>query len=191
VRQLDCLMTPPYLDRRERRLREFDFRRGCRVKVVSQGKTAAVDHQHPLRPLAPLGFSDSAAHFFAGAKLPSRNDSLHFNCWRWFNSLRNARQISTKRPAPPSLAAAASTSKDVGISLVGPASEPRSAESTKSLPAPDRSGSTDDRPCVVWAAWGARARFSSTALRSATDKRTRPRHRPSFGAADLAYLPFS
>jgi hypothetical protein len=40
------------------------------VKVVSQRKTAAVDHHHPLRPLAPLGFSDSAAPFFAGAKLP-------------------------------------------------------------------------------------------------------------------------
>src|ERR1700683_1249149 len=86
-------MTPSYLDLRERRLREFDFRRGCRVKVVSQRKTAAVDHHHPLRPLAPLGFSDSTAPFFAGAKLPSRNDSLHFSCWRWFNSLRNARQI--------------------------------------------------------------------------------------------------
>src|SRR5712664_2693881 len=85
-------MTPAYADRRERRFREPDFRRGCRVKVLSQRKTAAVDHHHPLRPLAPLGFSDSAAPFFAGAKLPSRNDSLHFNCWRSFNSLRNARQ---------------------------------------------------------------------------------------------------
>src|SRR4029077_19895143 len=38
--------------------------------------------------------------------------------------------------------------------------EPRSAESTKSLPAHGGSRSTDDRLCVVWAAWGARARFS-------------------------------
>jgi len=37
------VMTPPYADRAERRFREFDFRRGCRVKVVSQRKTAAVD----------------------------------------------------------------------------------------------------------------------------------------------------
>src|SRR5258708_2836897 len=92
------VMTPPYPDRRERRLGEFDFRRGRRVKVVSQRKTAAVDHHHPLRPLAPLGFSDSAAPFFAGAKLPSRNDSLHFNCWRSFNSLRNARQMFNQTP---------------------------------------------------------------------------------------------
>src|SRR5260370_31232725 len=53
------VMTPSYADRRERRLRERYFRRGCRVKVASQRKTAAVDHPHPLPPLAPLGFSDS------------------------------------------------------------------------------------------------------------------------------------
>src|SRR3977135_3286615 len=92
------VMTPTYSDRRQRDLRELDFRRGCRVKVVSQRKTAAVDHPHPLRPLAPLGFSDSAAPFFAGAKLPSRNDSLHFNCWRSVHSLRNARQMSQQTP---------------------------------------------------------------------------------------------
>src|SRR6266478_5671365 len=92
------VMTPPYPDRRERRFREPDFRRGCRVKELSQRKTAAVDHHHPLRPLAPLGFSDSAAPFFAGAKLPSRNDSLHFNCWRSFNSLRNVRQMFNQTP---------------------------------------------------------------------------------------------
>ena len=37
------VMTPCYMDRRQRRLRELDFRRGGRVKVVSQRKTAAVD----------------------------------------------------------------------------------------------------------------------------------------------------
>src|ERR1700680_899196 len=91
-------MASAYADRGERRLREFDFRRGCRTKVVSQRNTRAVDHHHPLRPLAPLGFSDSGAPFFAGAKLPSRNDSLHFNCWRSFNSLRKARQMFSQTP---------------------------------------------------------------------------------------------
>src|SRR5215831_971480 len=33
------MMPSPHSDRRERRLREFDFRRGCRVKVVSQRNT--------------------------------------------------------------------------------------------------------------------------------------------------------
>ena len=91
-------MSTSYTDRGERRLDQFDLRRGSRVKVVSQRKTLAVDHHHPLRPLAPLGFADSRAPFFAGAKLPSRNDSLHFNCCRSFNSPRKARQIFSQTP---------------------------------------------------------------------------------------------
>ena len=89
-------MTAPHADRRECLLDEFDLCRGCRVKVVSQRKTLAVSHHHPLRALAPLGFSDSVAPFFAGAKLPSIKDSLHFSCWRSFSSLRNARQMFTQ-----------------------------------------------------------------------------------------------
>ncbi len=86
-------MPPSYADRAERRLGEPDLARGRRTKLVSQRKTRAVDHHHPLRPLAPLGLADSRAPFLAGAKLPSRNASLHFNCWRSFNSPRKARQI--------------------------------------------------------------------------------------------------
>jgi len=87
-------MPSPYPDRRQRRLDELDLRRGSRVKVVSQRKTLAVDHHHPLRPLAPLGLADGGAPFLAGAKLPSRNASLHLSCWRSFNSPKKARQIS-------------------------------------------------------------------------------------------------
>jgi len=82
-----------HADRRERFFRESDLVRGCRVKLLSQRNTLAVDHHHPLRALAPLGFSDFRAPFLAGAKLPSRNDSLQFSCSRWFNSARNARQM--------------------------------------------------------------------------------------------------
>src|SRR6516225_1922468 len=63
------MMGSAYADRRERRFREPDFRRGCRVKVVSQRNTAAVDYHHPLRPLTLLGFPDSGAPFF----LPEQN----------------------------------------------------------------------------------------------------------------------
>jgi hypothetical protein len=91
-------MPVPYPDRLERRRDQGDFRRGSSVKVVSQRKTRAVDHHHPLRALAPLGFPDSRAPFFAGAKLPSIKDSLHFSCWRSFNSPRKARQISSQIP---------------------------------------------------------------------------------------------
>src|SRR6266571_3517748 len=87
-----------HADRRERRFREPRFVRGCRTKVLSQRKTLAVDHHHPLRALAPLGFSDSSAPFLAGAKLPSKKDSLHCSCFRSLSSARNARQILSQTP---------------------------------------------------------------------------------------------
>jgi len=96
--RMPALMPPPYADRLERLLGEPDLRRGSRVKSDSQRNTAAVDHHHPLRPLAPLGLADSGAPFLAGAKLPSINDSLHFNCWRSFNSPRKTRQIASQIP---------------------------------------------------------------------------------------------
>ena len=86
-------MPSPYLDRGEGCFDELDLRGGGRVKVVSQRKTLAVDHHHPLRSLAPLGLADGAAPFFAGAKLQSRKASLQFICWRSFSSPRNVRQI--------------------------------------------------------------------------------------------------
>jgi len=88
-------MPPSYPDRGERRRDKFDLRGGRRVKVVSQRKTLAVDHHHPLRALAPLGLADPRAPFLAAAKLPSINDSLHRICCRSFNSPRKARQISS------------------------------------------------------------------------------------------------
>jgi hypothetical protein len=63
------------------------------VKVVSQRKTRAVDHHHPLRSLAPLGLADPGAPFFAGAKLPSRKASLQMICCRLLSSPRKVRQI--------------------------------------------------------------------------------------------------
>ena len=57
--------------------RERDFRRGCRDNADAERYPLAVDHNHPLRALAPLGFPHSVAPFFAGAKLPSRKTSSH------------------------------------------------------------------------------------------------------------------
>jgi hypothetical protein len=88
-------MASSYPDRGECRRDELDLRRGRSVKVVSQRKTRAVDHHHPLCALAPLGLADSAAPFLAGAKLPSINASLQFNCCRSFSSPRKVRQISS------------------------------------------------------------------------------------------------
>src|SRR5215467_6732316 len=91
-------MSSAYADRRQRFFREPDFVRGRRVKLLSQRKTLAVDHHHPLRALAPLGFSDFRAPFFAGAKLPSRNASLQLSCSRSLSSARNARQMVSQTP---------------------------------------------------------------------------------------------
>jgi hypothetical protein len=91
-------MSSSYPDRLERLLRKPDLRRGSSVKSDSQRNTAAVDHHHPLRPLAPLGLSDCGAPFLAGAKLPSMKDSLHFNCCRSFSSPRKVRQIASQIP---------------------------------------------------------------------------------------------
>jgi hypothetical protein len=91
-------IAPRYPDRSKRFFREPRFVRGCRVKLLSQRKTLAVDHHHPLRTLAPLGFPDFRAPFLAGAKLPSRNDSLQFSCSRSLSSARNARQMVSQTP---------------------------------------------------------------------------------------------
>ena len=91
-------MLPAYADGRECFFREPRLVRGSRVKLLSQRNTLAVDHHHPLRALAPLGFSDFRAPFLAGAKLPSRNDSLQLSCLRWFSSARNARQMVSQMP---------------------------------------------------------------------------------------------
>jgi len=93
-----AVMATAHVDRGERFFRERRFVRGCRVKLLSQRNTLAVDHHHPLRALATLGFSDFRAPFLAGAKLPSRNASLQFSCSRWFNSARNARQMVSQIP---------------------------------------------------------------------------------------------
>ena len=93
-----AMVPPAHADRGERFLREPDLIGRRRVKLLSQRNTLAVDHHRPLRALAPLGFSDFRAPFFAGAKLPSRNDSLQSSCSRWFNSARNTRQMESQTP---------------------------------------------------------------------------------------------
>ncbi len=82
--------------RLERFLDEPDFRRGRRVQVVSQRNTLAVDHHHPLRSLAFLGFSHAFAPFFAGAKLPSMKHSLQSSWPCWSSWARKALQRSSQ-----------------------------------------------------------------------------------------------
>jgi hypothetical protein len=74
------------------------FVRRGRVEVDSQRKTFAIDHHHPLRTLAPLGFPDEGAPFFAGAKEPSAKVSSHLIRPLASSSLIKVRQILSQVP---------------------------------------------------------------------------------------------
>ena len=63
----------------ERGFHKTSFSRRGTFQPNSQRKTLTVDQYHPLRALATLGFTDCGAPFLAGAKLPSRKLSSHFN----------------------------------------------------------------------------------------------------------------
>jgi hypothetical protein len=76
-----------------------DFCGRGRVDMASKWNTLTVDHHHPLRSFAPLGFSDSSAPFFAGAKLPSINASSQSRICFSSRSAKNNRQISSQRPS--------------------------------------------------------------------------------------------
>ncbi len=54
------------------------FGRRRRVDGTCQRYALAIRHHHPLCTLSTLGFSDVGAPFFAGAKLPSMNNSSQF-----------------------------------------------------------------------------------------------------------------
>jgi len=148
-------------------------------------ETAAVDHHHPLRPLAPLGFSDSAAPFFAGAKLRPKTIRSTSVAGAGLTRSETPARCSTKRPAPPSLAAAASRSRDAGISPACLASEPRSAESTD----PFQHLTIRNPRTTTLALFGRLGKQGRDLLPLRFgQQRTRSGHRPSFGAADSPYL---
>lgn len=79
----------------ERGFRKRSFSRRGTFQPNSQWKTLAVDQYHPLRALAPLGFTDGGAPFFAGAKLPSRKVSSHFSRPSPSSAPSSARQASS------------------------------------------------------------------------------------------------
>ena len=82
----------------ERGLRKTSFSRRGTFEPNSQWKTAAVDQYHPLRALAPLGFANSSAPFFADTKLPSRNVSSQSSSWSWFSAANIALQAWSQTP---------------------------------------------------------------------------------------------
>jgi len=125
--------SPPYADRRQRRRREPDFRRGSSVKVASHRNTRAVDPRHPLRPLAPLGFADSRALF--SPERNSRPETLRSISTAGVHSTRpeTPARSRAKPLAPPRPAVVASRSMARETPRANPASERRCAVSTKCL----------------------------------------------------------
>lgn len=89
---------PAHGDRVERLLQESDLRRGCRVQVCSQRSTRAIDQNHPLRALAPLGLAHLRPPFFAGAKLPSAKHSSQRIFSRSLSWAKNARHSLRSTP---------------------------------------------------------------------------------------------
>ena len=77
---------------------QLHFRRRGRSKCASKRNTLAVDHHHPLRTFAALGFADTEPPFFAGAKLPSAKVSCQFKYCRSSSSANSARQTSNQIP---------------------------------------------------------------------------------------------
>ena len=75
-----------------------------RGQLLSHRNTLAVDHHHPLRPFAPPCRPHGFAPFFAEAKLPSAKLSRQSRLPCSSNSDKNARQISSHRPASSHLA---------------------------------------------------------------------------------------
>ena len=83
----------------ERGFRKRNFTGGGTFQPNSQRKTLTVDQYHPLRPLAPLGFTDREAPFFAGAKLPSKKVSSHFSRPSSSSAPSSARHAFSQTPS--------------------------------------------------------------------------------------------
>ena len=83
----------------ERGFRKRNFCRRGTFQPNSQRKTLTVDQYHPLRALAPLGFTDGSAPFFAGAKLPSKKVSSHWSRPSSSSAPSKARHASSQTPS--------------------------------------------------------------------------------------------
>jgi hypothetical protein len=92
-------LRPGDADFGERGLRKRNFCRRGTFQPNSQRKTLTVDQYHPLRALAPLGFTDREAPFFAGAKLPSRKVSSHRSRPSSSSAPSSARHASSHTPS--------------------------------------------------------------------------------------------
>jgi len=80
-------------------LYERDFMRRSTRNAYGERKTITVCHCHDLRTLAPLGFPNTWAPFFAGAKVPSMKHSVRSSFPRSLRSVASASRIRSITPA--------------------------------------------------------------------------------------------
>ena len=83
----------------ERLLYQFDLMWVSTRDAYGDRKTSTVCHCHELRTLAPLGFPNTWAPFFAGAKLPSIKHSVKSSLPRSLRSRAKASSIVSMTPA--------------------------------------------------------------------------------------------
>jgi hypothetical protein len=88
-----------YPDFGERGFRKRNFTGGGTFQPNSQRKTLTIDQYHPLRALAPFGFSDGRTPFFAGAKLPSKEVSSDFSRPSSSSAPSSVRHASSQTPS--------------------------------------------------------------------------------------------
>ena len=124
------------------------FRRAGADQLASQRNTRAVDHHHPLRALAALGFADAEAPFFAGAKLASRKLSSQSKVPRVSSSERNARQTLSQTPCFSQRAKRRQQVPGLGYSL-GRSRQRAPVLSTQRMPSNTRRLSAQGRPRLL------------------------------------------
>jgi hypothetical protein len=137
--------------------------------------------------LADMETYDRAATFFAGAKLPSMNDSPHFSCWRSFNSLKKrAPDFQPDLVLPVSQSPPARRRRGKLFGQVAPTS-----------PAAQNPQNAFQDFAVIGRRSPAVAAFPSSREQGphllplgVGQQATASRHRPSFGAAHSAYRAF-
>lgn len=83
----------------EHGLQQRHLRRGRRLQGNSERSTLAIDQNHKLCALSPLGFADFRAPFFAETKVPSAKHSSQRICSLSESCERKARQRPSRVPS--------------------------------------------------------------------------------------------
>lgn len=94
-----AMTRPRYRHSGQHRLQQRYLRRGRRFQGNSERSTLAIDQNHKLCALAPLGLADFWAPFFAETKVPSAKHSSQRICSLSESCARKARQRPSSVPS--------------------------------------------------------------------------------------------